>query len=158
MNLGRDGLIEALEGARALNFPNVFDCEKGEPARYFDAVAGCPSSLKHAPAAAHIPNPAPVATSKAAAPIAAGSSAHAAQTPGEFAEEYATVVGDVPQFSVRPWSGTVRVTTPGWSPAPAGGFSEVLYSPGFTPLMQYVPASLVVPCPTTFPPESATVT
>jgi len=25
MNLGRDGLIEALEGARPLNFPNVFD-------------------------------------------------------------------------------------------------------------------------------------
>jgi len=91
-------------------------------ANYFDAVAGCPSSLKHAPAAAHIPNPAPVATSSAAAPIMGTPTPayHASQAPGAFAEEAATEAGDTAQSSVRPSFGTVRVIAPGWNPAPPG--------------------------------------
>ena len=133
--------------------------EKGEPrANYFVAVAACSLSLKHAPAAAHAPNPAPVATSSAAAPImGTPAPANAPQAPGESAAEVGIAAGATAQFSVKPSLGTVWLTTPG-CPAPAGGFNVVLYWPGAIPVMQYLPASLVVPCPTTFPPESATVT
>jgi len=84
-------------------------------------LEGAPEELPlKQPAAAHAPNPAPVATKSAAPPITAPAGRNAApQVPGEFAEVAPAAAVVNHQYWFRPSGGIVLLVAPGCSPAGA---------------------------------------